>query len=107
MSRVRIPEGVPSRWDVLHPNGNFKAFWLSDVLGKKDARLFAYVLFQEKVRPVGQAVKTAASHAANGSAILPRVTKIACRIGFELRQDGEKELDKGKQFRYNMRCRIE
>ena len=25
--------------------------------------------------PVGQAVKTAASHAANGSSILPRVTK--------------------------------
>ena len=26
--------------------------------------------------PVGQAAKTAASHAANGSSILPRVTKI-------------------------------
>ena len=28
------------------------------------------------MRPVGQAVKTAASHAANGSSILPRVTMI-------------------------------
>ena len=39
---------------------------------------FAHRLVKEIVKdqmwPVGQAVKTAASHAANGSSILPRVT---------------------------------
>ena len=40
------------------------------------------------IRPVGQAVKTAASHAANGSSILPRVTNPFGRKG-EAREYGE------------------
>ncbi len=40
------------------------------------ARAPEYTGKSQAVRPVGQAVKTAASHAANGSSILPRVTKI-------------------------------
>ena len=52
MSRVRVPEGVPSS-----KNGNRRSYSC-----------------EKKSRPVGQAVKTAASHAANRSSILLRVT---------------------------------
>ena len=43
------------------------------------------------VWPVGQVVKTAASHAANGSSTLPRVTTSFVKKG----------LDKGKKSAYN------
>ena len=52
MSRVRVPEGVPSS-----KNGEY--------------RLYSC---EKKPWPVGQAVKTAASHAANMGSIPVRVT---------------------------------
>ena len=65
MSRVRVPEGVPLPPEWYAQEGDPK--W-----------------------PVGQVVKTAASHAANGSSTLPRVTKLNKR-GRAGRRKGKKK----------------
>ena len=44
------------------------------------AAVFLYMLQFSIVWPVGQAVKTPASHAGIGSSILPRVTNISSRL---------------------------
>ena len=65
MSRVRVPEGVPLPLGCETPK--------RETPKESDAKW-----------PVGQVVKTAASHAANGSSTLPRVTIFQVNIGMVL-----------------------
>ena len=60
---------VPIPNTVVKPN-DAENTWLETARENKE--------MPTKIRPVGQAVKTVASHAAIGSSTLPRVTKQNC-----------------------------